>query len=78
MLLLAVAALVGIYVFNIPFPIIIVTAGLIGYLGYRVAPDVFTVMTGSDEDAATAVISDAPSVTRLSRRGLDSESPPRR
>ncbi|WP_435182052.1 chromate efflux transporter [Halorussus sp. AFM4] len=68
MVLLAVAAFIGMYVFHIPFPIIIITAGLIGYLGYRVAPDMFTVMTGYDADATTAVISDAPSVSRPSRR----------
>lgn len=69
MVALAVAAFLGMYVFNIPFPIIIVAAGIIGYLGYRWAPDVFTVMTGHDADTADAVISDVPkSVSRPSRR----------
>lgn len=68
MVVLAIAAFVGMYVFNIQFPIVIVAAGLIGYLGSRAAPDVFTVMTGYDEDASEAVISDAPSVSRPSGR----------
>jgi len=68
MILLAIAAFIGMYVFNVPFPLIIITAGLIGYLGYRIAPDVFTVVTGYDADANTAVISDVPSVSRPSKR----------
>jgi chromate transporter len=69
MVVLAVAAFLGMYVFNIPFPIIILAAGVIGYLGYRWTPDVFTVMTGHDADADEAVISDVPaSVTKPSKR----------
>jgi len=67
MVALAVAAFVGMYVFNIPFPLIIVAAGIIGYLGYQWTPDVFTVMTGHDSDASDSVISDVPeSVSRPS------------
>ncbi|WP_435193751.1 chromate efflux transporter [Natronomonas sp. EA1] len=68
MVLLAVAAFIGMYVFNVSFPIIVIGAGLIGFLGYRLAPDTFTVMTGHDADATTAVISDAPADGRPSRR----------
>lgn len=68
MVLLAVAAFTGMYVFNIPFPVIVGGAGLIGYLGYRLAPNTFTVMTGYDADASTAVISDAPADGHPSRR----------
>ncbi len=38
---IAVAAFIGIYVFRVPFPIIILAAGLIGWLGSRYAPQVF-------------------------------------
>lgn len=38
---IAIAAFVGIYVFGIPFPIIVLAAGLIGWLGSRIAPQVF-------------------------------------
>jgi len=60
MIVLAVAAFLGMYVFNVPFPIIILATGVIAYLGYRWAPDVFTVMTGYDADSDEAVISDFP------------------
>jgi len=41
MVALAVAAFVGIFVFDLPFPLIVLAAGLIGYLGGRLAPDLF-------------------------------------
>lgn len=39
---IAVAAFVGIYVLQVPFPLIILAAGLVGWLGSYVAPDFFT------------------------------------
>ncbi|MFC7400091.1 chromate efflux transporter [Chelatococcus sp. GCM10030263] len=39
---IAVAAFVGIYIFRVPFPIIILIAGLIGWLGSRAAPQLFS------------------------------------
>lgn len=41
MVALAVAAFIGIYVFKIPFPLIILAAGLIGWLGHHRAPGLF-------------------------------------
>lgn len=41
MIAIAVAAFIGIYIFHIPFPIIILAAGLTGWLGSRVAPQMF-------------------------------------
>jgi len=41
MVVIAIAAFIGIYLFRIPFPIIILAAGLIGWLGSRYAPGVF-------------------------------------
>ncbi len=38
---LAAAAFVGIYVFNIPFPVIVLSAGLIGYFSGTFAPGLF-------------------------------------
>lgn len=38
---IAVAAFIGIYVFRIPFPVIILAAGLTGWLGNRLAPQGF-------------------------------------
>jgi chromate transporter len=39
---IAVAAFVGIYVLKIPFPLIILAAGLVGWLGSRLAPTLFS------------------------------------
>jgi len=44
---LAAAAFVGIYVFNIPFPVIVLSAGLIGYFSGTLAPGFFPKVTGS-------------------------------
>ena len=38
---LAAAAFIGIYIFNIPFPIIVLSAGLIGYVSGTFAPGLF-------------------------------------
>lgn len=38
---IAIAAFIGIYVFRVPFPIIILAAGLVGWLGSRYAPQRF-------------------------------------
>ncbi len=41
--IIAVVAFFAIFAFNIPFPFIIITAGLIGYLGGRFYPNKFTI-----------------------------------
>ncbi len=38
---IAIAAFVAIYVFRVPFPLIILAAGIAGWLGGRLAPDLF-------------------------------------
>ncbi|WP_255170386.1 chromate transporter [Natrononativus amylolyticus] len=54
MVAIAAGAFIGIFVFDILFPIIILAAGLVGFFGHRYAPEVFTVITGhgsnDDED----------------------------
>ncbi|TPN75998.1 chromate efflux transporter [Mesorhizobium sp. CU2] len=42
MLAIAALAFVGIYLFRVPFPLIVLAAGLIGWLGSRVAPHMFS------------------------------------
>lgn len=70
---LAVAAFVAIFFFAVPFPIVIVTAGLIGLLGRHVDPERFVVIKGHDtpEDAGRAIDAmmegGAASHTRASR-----------
>src|SRR5881409_1950171 len=58
---ISLAAFVAIFAFRVPFPYIVLGAGVVGYLGGRVAPGKFS--TGSHEGAAQgygpAVIDDA-------------------
>ncbi|MBX3440399.1 MAG: chromate transporter, partial [Planctomycetaceae bacterium] len=48
MVALAAAAFVGIFFFQLPFPLIVVAAGLIGYVGGRWWPQIFVVIKGHD------------------------------
>ncbi len=47
------AAFVAIFVFQVPFPVIVIAAGIIGYIGGRVTPDKFS-MRGAAHGAAKA------------------------
>ena len=49
MLAIAVGAFVAIFFFEVPFPLIVAAAGLIGLVGGRVRPDLFNIVTGHDE-----------------------------
>ena len=51
MVALAVAAFVGIFLFDLPFPLIVVAAGLIGFIGGHLNPDRFVVIKGHEPDA---------------------------
>jgi len=54
---LATAAFIAIFFFAVPFPAVIVTAGLIGLLGWRIDPQHFVVIKGHDTpDHADRVI----------------------
>ncbi len=58
---IAIAAFVAIFALNLPFPIIVLAAGLAGYVGGRFAPDSFTVGAGhgkTGKSAGPAVIDD--------------------
>lgn len=58
---MAVIAFISIFYFHIPFPYIVLTAGLIGYIGSRVAPDKFKAGAGhgsSKESYGPAIIDD--------------------
>lgn len=52
MLALAVASFVGIFFLNVPFPLLILVAGCIGFLGGRFAPDRFVVIKGHGQGTA--------------------------
>ncbi|MBT7506225.1 MAG: chromate transporter, partial [Rhodospirillales bacterium] len=53
MIALAAAAFIGIFLFDLPFPLIVLSAGLIGFIGGRLNPDKFVVI-GHEPDANTA------------------------
>ncbi|MGE5523002.1 MAG: chromate efflux transporter [Rhodospirillaceae bacterium] len=58
---LATLAFVAIYAFDVPFPVIVIAAGLIGYLGGRIAPHIFAQGAGHAGDGKTygaAIIDD--------------------
>jgi chromate transporter len=69
---LAAAAFVAIFAFNVPFPAIVLTAGVLGYLGGQWAPDKFRAGGGhgsSGKDYGPALIDDhtpAPAHARFS------------
>ncbi len=51
MLAIAGAAFVGIFVFELPFPLIVAVAASIGLVGGRVRPEVFNLIQGHDESS---------------------------
>jgi chromate transporter len=58
---IAVAAFVAIFAFDVPFPFIVLAAGLVGYLGGRRAPDRFTLGAGpaaAGRETGAALIGD--------------------
>ena len=58
---LAAAAFLALFVFNLPFPIVVLTAGLIGYVGTRLSPALFTPpQRRADLVEGPAVIDDLP------------------
>jgi chromate transporter len=58
---IAVAAFIAIFVFKLPFPLIVLAAGVVGYFGGRIAPDKFIVGGGHSKggkSSGLAVIDD--------------------
>ena len=60
MVLLAALAFTGIFFFEVPFPLIVLGAGLVGLVGGRLRPDRFCVIRGqeTEEDEREVVIND--------------------
>jgi chromate transporter len=48
---IAVAAFIGIYVLKIPFPLIVLGAGLLGWIGHRLSPTTFSTALGHGNGA---------------------------
>jgi chromate transporter len=69
--MIAAAAFIAIFAFDVPFPYIVLAAGVLGYIGGRVAPDRFAVGGGhgtADKHYGAALIDDAtptPSYARF-------------
>jgi len=59
---IAAIAFVAIFVFNIPFPIIVLGAGILGFIGSKVVPDKFSLKSGhgsgGDKNYGAAIIDD--------------------
>jgi chromate transporter len=51
---LAVAAFVSLFAFAVPFPVVVAAAGLVGYVGGRLRPDIFRAGGGHEADTADA------------------------
>ena len=51
MLAIAVAAFVAVFFYSVAFPLVVLVAGVLGYVGARLAPDTFVVVTGHAVDA---------------------------
>lgn len=53
MLFIAAAAFVGIFVFELPFPLIVAVAAAVGLIGGRFKPEVFNLIQGHNESSVT-------------------------
>jgi chromate transporter len=56
LVLLAAASFLGIFLFGLPFPAIVLAAGLAGIAGARLRPEAFAVLRGAGEAAPDAVL----------------------
>ena len=67
MILIAAMSFVAIFLLNIPFPFIVITAGLAGFVGGRFAPRQFVVIKGhdSERDASGQLIEEDSTGIRL-------------
>ena len=64
---IAAAAFVGIFFFKVPFPLIVFLAGVIGYIGGRIAPPTFAIISGHGPAGSAepeSVLHDAAEVAR--------------
>lgn len=52
MIAIAVLSFVAIFFFNAPFPVLVIVAGTVGFIGGRIAPERFVVIRGHETSAA--------------------------
>jgi len=72
---IAILAFIAIFIFDIDFPVIIIIAGLIGFLGGKIWKEEFHVMTGKEEGSNESVLDnslevESPSVFRTIKTAL--------
>ncbi|MDZ4780023.1 MAG: chromate efflux transporter [Planctomycetia bacterium] len=65
MVAIAAAAFVAIFAFHVPFPLIVFTAGMIGFCGGRWRPETFHLMRGHKADATAFVLTPVVDETAL-------------
>jgi chromate transporter len=70
---LAVLAFIGIFFFDVPFPLIVLAAAIVGYAGGRIRPHLFT---GGPGPGAKADPCDSPAVDRMLEAGMMSHTRP--
>jgi chromate transporter len=66
MVSIAALAFIAIFIFQVPFPLIVLAAGVIGYVGGRVRPETFVVIKGhaaKSTDGGQPVIADTAAAT---------------
>jgi chromate transporter len=69
MVTVAALAFVAIFFFEVPFPVIVIGAGIVGLLGGRLRPDLFLVIKGHEvEEGTGAALTDAGHARRPSWR----------
>jgi chromate transporter len=64
------AAFVGIYVFAVPFPVIMITAAVIGFIGGKLRRDKFLVIKGHGGSASASVLDDDTAVAEHTRPSM--------
>ncbi len=60
MILIAVLSFIAIFFFNVSFPVLILVAAIVGFVGGRFAPDSFLVIKGHSSSAVSAEVSHEP------------------
>jgi chromate transporter len=66
---IAAGAFGAIFFLKVPFPLIVLAAACLGFVGSRVAPEVFTGSGHGEEEDEESILSDAPQVRGPARNG---------
>lgn len=72
-IVIAAAAFIAIYALHVPFPLIVLAAGMVGFAGARVWPDVFVPKTSKPVSPAAVKTIDGAELVPI---GIDDQAPP--